>query len=77
MEALERLYSEYLIDCFDYSNYSDFDMDMQLTRDKVEKILERGYVKSEDISFLRSILNDIENIVIRTELEDFLNNLGE
>lgn len=75
MEALEKLYNEYLMDCFEYSNYADFDMDMQLTRDKVEKILERGYVESEDVSFLRSILDDIESIVIRTELEDYLNNI--
>ena len=75
METLERLYNEYLMDCYKDSNYAGFDIDMQLTRNKVERILERGYVASEDVAFLKSILGDIENSVIRTELEDYLNNI--
>lgn len=37
MEALERYYSEYLMEYSDYSNCEGYDMDMQFTKDHVSQ----------------------------------------
>ena len=75
MDALERLYNEYLLDYAADSNCSIYDMDMQLTKDRIEEILLQGFVDYKDIPFLKSILPEIENIVIRNELEDFIQSM--
>jgi hypothetical protein len=72
MDALERFYRRYLLDYADCGNFAEYDLDIQLTRDKVEKILQAGYLKDEDIEFLDLIIPDIENQRIRLDLEDFL-----
>ena len=76
MEALERYYSEYLLDYAQDSNWGIYDADMQMTRDRVESILETGYVSEDDIVFLRSLLPDIENDRIREDLEDYLDSVS-
>lgn len=73
MEALERFYKEYLIDYAQDSNWERYDADAQMMRNRVEDILETGYISENDLDFLRSILPDIENDGIREDLEDFLN----
>ena len=73
MEALERFYKEYLIDYAQDSNWERYDADAQMTRNRVEDILETGYISEDDLDFLRSLLPDIENDGIREDLEDFLN----
>ena len=75
MEALERYYSEYLMGYSDYSNCEGYDMDMQLTKDHVEQILEAGYIDDTEIDFVKSLLPDIENDRIRNDLEEYLESL--
>ncbi len=69
MDYLERYYNEYLSDYAEASNYEDYDVDMQMTRDRIEKILERGYIEKGDVGFLQSLLPEIESVVIREGLE--------
>lgn len=60
MDALERYYQEYLMGYDQDSNYASYDMDAQMTKDRIEKILEKGYMNDEDVDFVMSILPDIE-----------------
>ena len=72
MDALEKYYQEYLLGYSQDSNWSNYDIDMQLTKDHIEDILEVGYMSDDDVEFIYSLLPDIENEGIREELKYFL-----
>lgn len=75
MEALERYYNEYLLGYSQDANWENYDMDMQLTKDHVEQILEVGYIDESEIDFVKSLLPEIENDRIREDLEEYLESL--
>lgn len=75
MEALERYYNEYLLGYSQDANWENYDMDMQSTKDQVERILEVGYVDESEIDFVKSLLPEIENDRIREDLEEYLESL--
>ena len=72
MEALERYYNEYLLDYSQDANWGNYDVDMQMTKDKVERILEVGYIDESEIDFIKSLLPEIENDRIREDLEEYI-----
>ena len=72
MEALERYYHEYLMGYAHDSNFEGYDLGGQLTKDRIEKILEVGYMEDDDVEFIKSILPDIENEEIRTDIEEYI-----
>lgn len=75
MEALERYYNEYLLGYSQDANWGNYDVDMQMTKDKVERILEVGYIDESEIDFIKSILPEIENDRIREDLEEYLESI--
>lgn len=75
MEALERYYNEYLLGYSQDANWENYDMDMQSTKDQVERILEVGYIDESEIDFVKSLLPEIENDRIREDLEEYLESL--
>lgn len=75
MEALERYYNEYLLGYSQDANWECYDIDMQMTKDKVERILEVGYVEESEIDFLKSLLPEIENDRIRKDLEEYIESI--
>lgn len=75
MEALERYYQEYLLDYSQDANWENYDVDMQFTKDKVERILEVGYVEESEIDFVKSLLPEIENDRIRKDLEEYIESI--
>lgn len=76
MDALERYYNEYLLDYAQDSNFASYDADAQMTRNRIENILEAGYISEEDIDFLKVILPDIENNSIREDLKDYIDSIS-
>lgn len=72
MEALEKYYQEYLMGYARDSNFEGYDLGEQLTKDRIEKILEAGYMEDDDVEFIKSILPDIENEGIRTDIEEYI-----
>lgn len=72
MDDIERLYSEYLMNYSCDSNFGSYDLEEQIIRDHIEKIIERRTVTKEDISLIRSILEDIDNPVLVASIEDYL-----
>ena len=77
MEALERYYNEYLLGYSQDANWENYDMDMQMTKDHVEQILEAGYIDESEIDFVKSLLPEIENDRIREDLENYLESLQQ
>ena len=75
MEALEKYYSEYLLGYAQDSNYGNYDVDEQLTKDRIESILEAGFMTEDDVEFVHSLLPDIENNRIRADIEEYLERL--
>ena len=75
MEALERYYNEYLLGYSQDANWANYDVDMQFTKDKVERILEVGYVEESEIDFVKSLLPEIENDRIRKDLEEYIESI--
>ena len=75
MEALEKYYQEYLMGYAQDSNFADYDVDAQLTKDRIEQILEVGYMDEDDVEFIKSILPDIENERIRDDIEEYIERL--
>ncbi len=75
MDALERYYREYLMDYAQDSNWEGYDVDAQFTRNRIEKILDKGYMDPDDAAFVRSILPDVENERIRADIEEYLESL--
>ena len=75
MEALEKYYQEYLLGYSQDANWSNYDVDMQMTKDRIEQILEVGYLSNDDVKFVYSLLPDIEDETIRMELEYYLKGL--
>lgn len=56
-DILERYY----LTIYDYnsnSNMADFDLDVALTKQRLEKIVDERNVDSEDIDFLKSLLDE-------------------
>ena len=49
---------------------------MMQTRNRIENILEAGYISEEDIDFLKVILPDIENNSIREDLKDYIDSIS-
>lgn len=47
-----------------------------MTRNRIENILEAGYISEEDIDFLKVILPDIENNSIREDLKDYIDSIS-
>lgn len=76
MEALERYYMNYLSSYNSASNYSDYNVEYQLMVDRIEQILDKEDVDSDDVEFIRSILPEIENEGIRSEIEKYLEGIG-
>ena len=76
MEALEKDYREYLLGYASDANWEIYDVDMQMTKDHVERILEIGYIEDSEIDFVKSLLPDIESQRIRTELEEYLDSIA-
>ena len=72
MDALERYYNEYLLGYNAGSNISWYDADYQLTMDRIELILDKGYMDGDDAEFVRSILPKIENEQIREDVAKYL-----
>ena len=50
MEALEKYYREYLLGYASDANWEIYDVDMQMTKDHVERILEIGYIEDRAVS---------------------------
>ena len=75
MEILEKFYTDYLMSYDQHSNCEGYDADAQLTRDRIEQILKKGYMDNEDIDFVRSIIPDIEDYWIRKDLEEYINSI--
>ena len=75
MEALEKYYSEYLMGYAQDSNFEGYDIDEQITKDRIERILEAGFMTEDDLEFVKSILPDIENELIRTDVAEYLERL--
>ena len=75
MEALEKYYSEYLMGYAQDSNFEGYDIDKQITKDRIERILEAGFMTEDDLEFVKSILPDIENELIRTDVAEYLERL--
>lgn len=75
MEALERYYNEYLLGYSQDANWECYDIDMQMTKDKVERIMEVGYIDESEIDFIKSILPEIENDRIRKDLEEYIESI--
>ena len=75
MEALERYYQEYLLDYSQDANWECYDIDMQFTKDKVERSLEVGYIDESEIDFIKSLLLEIENDRIRKDLEEYIESI--
>ena len=75
MEALEKYYQEYLMGYAQDSNFADYDVDAQLTKDRIEQILEVGYMEDDDVEFIKSILPYIENERIRADIEEYIERL--
>ena len=75
MEELERYYNEYLLGYSQDANWECYDIDMQMTKDKVERILEVGYVEESEIDFVKSLLPEIENDRIRKDLEEYIESI--
>lgn len=75
MEALERYYQEYLLGYSQDANWENYDVDMQFTKDQVERILEVGYVEESEIDFVKSLLPEIENDRIRKDLEEYIESI--
>ena len=76
MDALERYYQEYLFGYSQDANWGTYDMDMQYTKDQIERILERGYIENDEIEFLKSLLPEFENDSIRSDLTDYLDSVS-
>lgn len=75
MEALERYYNEYLLGYSQDANWECYDVDMQMTKDHVERILEVGYIDESEIDFVKSLLPEIENDRIRKDLEEYIESI--
>lgn len=55
---LER-YLNYLMDCYSDGNYADYSVDVQITKNKLEKIImHQPNLSIEDKDFLRELLED-------------------
>lgn len=75
MEALEEYYNEYLLSYYKDSNFANYDVDEQMTKDRIEAILESGFLTKDDIDFIYSILPDVENDILRFRIEDYVEGL--
>lgn len=75
MDALEKYYQDYLMNYSQDSNFESYDVDAQMTKERVESILDVGFMIDEDVEFIRSLLPDIENERIRAELEEYIERL--
>lgn len=59
-EAFDLL-ERYYLTIYDYnqdSNFEDFDVDVQFTKQRLEKIVDNRFVDTEDISFLQELLDE-------------------
>lgn len=54
-DTLERYYIT-IYDYNDASNYESFNVDVQLTKQKLEKIVSNRFVDVEDVEFLKELL---------------------
>ena len=75
MEALEKYYSEYLMGYSQDGNCDRYDIDEQMTKDRIESILSAGFMTEADAEFVGSILPDIENERIRADIAEYLERL--
>lgn len=75
MEALEEYYNEYLLSYYRDSNFESYDVDEQMTKDRIEAILEVGFLTRDDIDFVYSILPDIQDDILRFHIEDYVEGL--
>lgn len=75
MEALEEYYNEYLLSYYRDSNFENYDVDEQMTKDRIEAILEVGFLTKDDIDFIYSILPDIQDDNLRFHIEDYVEGL--
>ena len=71
MEVLEKYYQEYLWRYPNDVNWIDYNIEMQLIKDKIERILKVGYLSEDDIEFIYSLLPDIEDECIKEDLRCF------
>ena len=59
-EAFDLL-ERYYLTIYDYnqdSNFEDFDVDVQFTKQRLEKIVDNRFVDTEDIRFLQELLDE-------------------
>ena len=59
-EAFDTL-ERYYLTIYDYnqdSNFEDFDVDVQFTKQRLEKIVDNRFVDTEDIEFLKELLDE-------------------
>lgn len=75
MNALERYYQEYLFGYPQDTNWENYDIDMQLNKNRIECILASKYIKDEDVKFIKSLLPEIESEKIRNDLEEFIESI--
>lgn len=75
MEALEEYYNEYLLSYYRDSNFESYDVDEQMTKDRIESILEVGFLTKDDIDFVYSMLPDIQDDILRFHIEDYVEGL--
>ena len=75
MEALEKYYNEYLLSYYRDSNFESYDVDEQMTKDRIESILEVGFLTKDDIDFVYSMLPDIQDDILRFHIEDYVEGL--
>lgn len=76
MYALERYYQE-LYDYSQYSNCEGYDLDVQLTRNRLEKIITVGYMTKDDVNFVKSLLPDIESDTMRADIQDYIESITD
>ena len=75
MEALEEYYNEYLLSYYNGGNFASYAVDEQMTKDRIEAILESGFLTKDDIDFIYSILPDVENDRLRYLIGDYIEGL--
>ena len=59
-EAFDTV-ERYYLTIYDYnqdSNFEDFDVDVQFTKQRLEKIVDNRFVDTEDIEFLKELLDE-------------------
>lgn len=72
MDIIEKLYNEFLVSYYNGSNYSIYDCDYQLTKNRLENILLDKNITQDDVDFIYSLFSEIENKKLIEEIKEYL-----